>query len=104
TPRSPRLVEAKLRFVLAGTASGHDSVADYEQVIAHLTELAPRVDVDIASERRPYDLVDRIAGAGLVIATSLHVRIVACAYDVPRVSLARPQPTQYARTWAPELP
>lgn len=102
--KSPRLVEAKLRFVLAGTASGHDSVADYEQVIAHLTELAPRVDVDIASERRPYDLVDRIAGAGLVIATSLHVRIVACAYDVPRVSLARPKPTKYARTWDPEMP
>ena len=39
-----------------------------------------------------------------MIATSLHARIVAAAYGVPRVSLAKPKPTRYARLWDPDMP
>ncbi len=39
-----------------------------------------------------------------MIGTSLHVRILACAYGIPRVSLSRTKPTIYARTWDPEMP
>jgi len=39
-----------------------------------------------------------------VIGTSLHARIVAAAYGVPRVSLAKPKPTRYAKHWDPEMP
>ena len=56
------------------------------------------------TERRPLDLVDRIAPARVVIGTSLHGRIVAAAYGVPRVPLACDKPTQYARTWYPGMP
>ena len=42
-----------------------------------------------------------IRRARVVIGTSLHVRIVAAAYGVPRVSLAKPKPTRYARLWDP---
>ena len=49
-------------------------------------------------------LVDHIRRARVVIGTSLHVRIVAAAYGVPRVSLAKPKPTRYARLWDPGMP
>ena len=45
-----------------------------------------------------------IRRARVVIGTSLHVRIVAAAYGVPRVSLAKPKPTRYARLWDPDMP
>ena len=55
-------------------------------------------------DRRPLALVDHIRRARVVIGTSLHVRIVAAAYGVPRVSLAKPKPTRYARLWDPDMP
>ena len=39
-----------------------------------------------------------------MVGTSLHVRIIAAAYGVPRVTLARWKPTQYARAWDPDMP
>ena len=53
---------------------------------------------------RPLALADRIRHARVVAGTSLHVRIVAAAYGVPRVSLAKPKPTRYARHWDPDMP
>ena len=38
-----------------------------------------------------------------MIGTSLHVRIVAAAYGVPRVTMRRAKPTRYAARWD-ELP
>ena len=40
----------------------------------------------------------------MAIGTSLHVRIVAAAFGVPRVSLPKPKPTRYARQWDPDMP
>lgn len=101
---SPQLAGRRLRFLLAGSAAGHDSVTDYEEVIKHLRRAAPGTDVAVLLERKPYELADHIRRARLVIATSLHVRVVACSYGVPRVSFARPKPTKYARTWDPDMP
>ena len=39
-----------------------------------------------------------------MIGTSLHVRIVAGAYGVARVTLRRSKPTRYARTWDARMP
>ena len=65
---------------------------------------APGIDVAILDERRPLALAGRIARARVAIGTSLHVRIVAAAHGVPRVSLAKPKPTRYARQWDPDMP
>lgn len=97
---SPALRGRPVRLLLAGTATGHDRVADYEELMRH----APGLDLAILEERRPLDVVDRIRRARVVIGTSLHVRIIAAAYGVPRVSLARWKPAQYARTWDPDMP
>ena len=80
---SPALRGRPVRLLLAGTATGHDAVADYEELMRH----APGVDVAILEGRRPLDVVDQIRRARVVVGTSLHVRIIAAAYGVPRVSL-----------------
>jgi Polysaccharide pyruvyl transferase len=98
--RSPQLARRPVRLLLAGTATGHDAVRDYEAVV----RAARGADVQILRERRPAALVDHIRRARVVIGTSLHVRIVAAAYGVPRVSLAKPKPVRYARLWDPDMP
>ncbi|HEX5620662.1 MAG TPA: polysaccharide pyruvyl transferase family protein, partial [Solirubrobacteraceae bacterium] len=89
-----------IRLLLAGTATGHDSVEDYERV----ARAARGADIAIVPDRRPLALVEHLRRARVVIGTSLHVRIVAAAYGVPRVSLSKPKPTRYARLWDPDMP
>jgi hypothetical protein len=101
---SPRLRALRIRLLLAGTATGHDSMTDCELLASHVRRLAPRLDVEIIGARRPLALVDEIRRARVVVGSSLHVRIAASAYGVPRVSLRRSKPTRYARTWDPDMP
>jgi polysaccharide pyruvyl transferase len=94
----------RLRLLPAGTATGHDSIADYEALIDHVKRSAPGTDIEILEARRPLELVDHISRARVVVGTSLHVRIIACAYGLPRVTLSRYKPTKYALTWDPDMP
>ena len=98
--RSPQLARRPVRLLPAGTATGHDAIRDYEAV----ARAARGLDVEIVRDRRPLALVGHIRRARVVIGTSLHVRIVAASYGVPRVSLAKPKPTRYARLWDPGMP
>ena len=101
---SPRLRALRIRLLLAGTATGHDSVTDYELLVNHVRRVAPRLDIMIVGARRPLALVDEIRRARVVVGSSLHVRIVASAYGVPRVSQVRSKPARYARTWDRDMP
>lgn len=101
---SPRLREARIRFLLAGAATGHDSVDDYRDLIQRIRRTAPELDLGIIEDRRPLDLVDHIRRARVVLSSSLHVRIVASAYGVPRVTFERSKPTKYAAFWDPGMP
>jgi hypothetical protein len=102
--RSRSLRGLALRLLPAGTATGHDSLAEYEELAAMIRRRAPWLGTRVVGERRPLDLVDRLARARVVIGTSLHVRIVAAAYGVPRLTLSRWKPTQYAHTWDAGMP
>lgn len=101
---SPLLAGRPIRLLLAGTATGHDSADDYERVVRAARRAARGLDIAILEERRPLELAGHIARARVAIGTSLHVRIVAAAHGVPRVSLAKPKPTRYARQWDPDMP
>jgi hypothetical protein len=94
----------KLRLLMAGTARGHDTIDDYERLADLVKRESPGADIEILRERRPYDIVDQIQHARVVIGTSLHVRIIASAYGVPRVTLVRNKPTGYSRTWDADMP
>jgi len=102
--RSPALRGRPIRLLLAGTARGHDAHGDAEAVARAARRSARGVDVAVLDERRPLALVDQIRRARVVVGTSLHVRVVAAAYGVPRVSLAKGKPTRYARRWDPDMP
>ena len=91
-----------LRILLAGTATGHDSAAEWEPVVARLRRRG--VDVELLGARRPLDVVAAIRRARVVIGTSLHVRVVAASYGVARVSLARRKVTAYAAAWDDAMP
>jgi hypothetical protein len=93
-----------VKLFLAGTAYGHDSLTAYEQVVRAYEAASGGRPIEICRTRKPWELVDEIARAGLWIGMSLHGRIISTAYGVPRVSLALPKVDGYARTWDGEMP
>ncbi|MEI5675760.1 MULTISPECIES: polysaccharide pyruvyl transferase family protein [unclassified Nocardioides] len=101
---SRHLGGSKVRFVMAGLATSHDSVADCERIAERLQQLSPSTEIEFATGRQPLDVVKAIRDARLVIGTSLHVRIVAASYDLPRVTFERTKPTRYARHWDKHMP
>jgi hypothetical protein len=102
---SPVLAKLRIRLLAAGTATGHDSFRDLERLVRLIRRAGGRrIDAAIVRERRPFELVELIRRSRVVIGTSLHVRVIACAYGIPRVSLAKPKPTHYARQWDPGMP
>ena len=101
---SPALAKLRIRLLLAGTANGHDAAEDLERLAAAVRRAAPGRDIALLEARRPRELVEEIRRAKVVVASSLHVRIVAAAFGIGRVSLARPKTTRYARTWDADMP
>lgn len=94
-----------LRMIYAGLAAGHDSPDEYRQIRDRILEQDPGRDIEILDiSRRPWDIVDEIRRATLWFGASLHGRIVACAYDVPRISLARGKVDVYSEAWDDGMP
>lgn len=98
------MTEHPVRLFLAGTAPLHDSVETYEKIIAGVRAVDPARRIEISTTRDPWDRVDEIAGAYAWAGSSLHGRIVAAAYGVPRVSIAKRKLDEYAQTWDPDMP
>lgn len=84
----------------AGTASGHDSLHVYNSLVTELKG----VDVKILNTRHPLEIVDHIASADVIIATSLHARIIAATYDIPRISMENQKVHNYAKEWDDQWP
>lgn len=78
-----------------------------QQLVAHLNRIVPSFDVQIDVVQHPFDVAERIRHARIVVGDEQHTRILAAAYDVPRLTLATPyspKATRYHRTWDPRLP
>jgi hypothetical protein len=93
-----------LRMFTAGLAPGHDSTASAESIADALLRLSPGRDVTVSPASGIWDRVDEIAASRLWVGASLHGRIIASAYGVPRVSLAKPKVDAYAADWDAEQP
>ncbi len=98
--------ESRLRIRLhaAGTAPGHDSLAALAAIGAVMSDDLGPQQVRVETERDPLAITAMIARSNLWIGSSLHGRIVASSYGVPRVSLENAKVSGYAETWDPEYP
>lgn len=93
----------KIYLFAAGIARNHDSIELYEQIICKIDEVF-KTKVIIIYERNPLCLVKYIKYSKMWIGTSLHGRIIAITYAIPRISLENKKVAQYASLWDKELP
>src|SRR5574340_290329 len=89
----------------AGAAPWHDDAALYETLLNRL----PRGAARLSPSLHLWDICALIAASRGVVSSSLHGRIVALAYGLPRVSLMPPQQdarpgkvAAFAETWEPD--
>lgn len=90
----------------AGAAPWHDDLALYENVFARL----PPGCAWLFTSLHVWDICALIAASRGTIASSLHARIAALAFALPRVSLRKPQAdlsrpdkvAAFAETWEPQ--
>lgn len=73
-------------FFCAGLACYHDRL-DYYKTILALPGLTSKENISIYDDPNIWGICKLIANSYLVISTSLHVRIIASTYDVPRITL-----------------
>ena len=87
----------------AGLASGHDSFEGMKKLEALIAAKLGDNRVHIQRDRNVYRQVAAIARSRIVIASSLHCRIVASAFARPRVSLSNGKVKSYIDTWESQL-
>jgi hypothetical protein len=94
-----------LVLFVAGTAPWHDDPALYEKLLRRLPPGSARIFTSLDL----WDICALIAASRGTIASSLHGRIVALAYALPRVSLIPPQQdgrpgksAAFAASWEPD--
>jgi polysaccharide pyruvyl transferase WcaK-like protein len=88
-----------IAFLAAGTAFGHDNIALYYALSERLKALPGTRPATVLTARDTPSIVGAIARSAAWVGTSLHGRIVATSYDVPRVSLRNEKVANYARSW-----
>lgn len=93
----------KVYLFAAGIARHHDSIELYEQIIDKIDD-SFKTRILIIYERNPLSLVKYIKYSQMWMGTSLHGRIVAAAYSIPRISLENKKVAQYANLWDNEFP
>jgi hypothetical protein len=87
-----------ISLVIAGVAPGHDSFRAYFDLMGLLNRVRQNW-INILFDIDPLSIVKEIASADLVVATSLHFRIVAMSYGVPRISIFKTKSLNYGNHW-----
>lgn len=96
------IVQLEVRLFLAGTAPGHDSITT-AHVLAEAC-LSAGLHATVSTARSVFPRIDEIAGASLWVGGSLHGRIIAQTYGVPRVSFTKSKVNTYAAEWDAIMP
>ena len=87
-------------FFRAGAAPTHDKLDVYEIALKKMADIGFINNVHIFESLNIWDITSLIANSKLAIATSLHVRIIAFAFSIPRVTFsAEPKHTSMIENW-----
>lgn len=86
----------------SGLANCHDSLDQYNRILEILT--LGGVYTKIVENRDPFVIVQSIADSSLWIGSSLHGRIIASTFNVPRVSLKSTKVSNYVSLWDSAYP
>lgn len=97
-------IKLDVKLFLAGTATFHDDVETYKDIETEFKKINKSQNITIAEERNPLKLVDYISGSKLWIGTSLHGRIVANSYNIPRISIENEKVNNYTSKWDNQFP
>jgi hypothetical protein len=88
--------DGSIKIALAGRLYGHDSVSAIHRLMALAAEKG--VSVEFLPSEDVFEICRQISGARMVVSTSLHYRIVARSYGVPRMSMNNPKITHWSRS------
>lgn len=94
----------KIIMIAAGTAVHHDSYAEYQRLKMLVGNRVGHKNIEVLLSRSPMSIVEAIVNSRLWIGTSLHGRIVASSFHVPRISLTNHKVATYALAWDPTFP
>jgi len=94
----------KIYLFPAGIARHHDSIELYEQIASRVNQELDTTLISVIYERNPFSLAKYIKHSCMWIGTSLHGRIIATSYSIPRVSLSNSKVAEYSMQWDNELP
>lgn len=91
-------------LVAAGIATGHDCFASLAEICALTNAKLHNRRVMIETSRDPIKISNLIINSQIWIGSSLHGRILATTFDIPRVSLLNDKVSPYCSKWDPILP
>lgn len=89
----------RLEIGIAGVAPFHDRFSDVLDLVAALDSAGAAGWARPFLEVHPLAIARRIASAELVVASSLHYRVLSMAFGVPGVSFGVPKSIDYAAEW-----
>lgn len=96
------------KFQIKLLVTGMSKFVNMVDVNADLADYVKRnsqiSQIEVIEDRNPMKLVEHIRSARVVAGTSLHLRIVANSYQIPRVNFTNEKVEKYARFWDPDMP
>lgn len=102
--KSTKLRDFRIRILLTANFRSAASMDLSKEFIKHVKMQVPSIEIALVEDRDPATLVEHIKCSQITIGTSLHLRIVASSYGIPRVSFTGEKVTHYAKTWDYDMP
>lgn len=88
--------DGSIKIALAGRLIGHDSVSEIHRFMALAAERG--LSIEFLPSEDIFDICRQISGARMVASTSLHYRIVARSYGIPRISMNNSKVSHWSRS------
>ena len=101
---SKALATFDLELFSAGSATGHDSLDLYREVVEHFRVVSPSRTLSMPQAGSELEKASIIAGCGIWVGTSLHGWIISSSFNRPRIALELDKIVRYAESWSDPMP